>query len=206
MTTDLQKTYYVHAYVGETGGRATLALTPTRKFATAGAPPTTEVATLTPQAFMATAAWCNPNDRFRFCKAKGRKIATGRMNKNKKAILVGSFNGTLTRKILLDALSSLSDVMQGDERGAHWEGVPRWARNQTLHLETPNKEGATMNKYGVELDDSKVDDLQTKMASGDGKKRCACGNELDDGGACPSHGTEPLEKASAVSPCKDCDK
>lgn len=51
-----------------------------------------------------------------------------------------------------------------------------------------------MTKYGVELDDSK-----TKQAS-KGSKPCrcpACGSLLDDAGACPVHGTEPLESPGA---------
>ena len=49
-----------------------------------------------------------------------------------------------------------------------------------------------MEKYGVEFDDEK-----TKEASQDGKKPTTCpicGKKLDDGGACPVHGTEPFEK------------
>jgi hypothetical protein len=48
-----------------------------------------------------------------------------------------------------------------------------------------------MDKYGVELDEEK-----TKQASEGGKPgTCpACRAELDSGGACPTHGTEPMEK------------
>jgi nucleoid DNA-binding protein len=49
----------------------------------------------------------------------------------------------------------------------------------------------TMTKYGVELSDEK-----TKQASERGGKpgRCpVCSRVLDDAGACPEHGTEPLE-------------
>jgi len=48
-----------------------------------------------------------------------------------------------------------------------------------------------MNKYGVELDEEK------SKTAGKGKspKSCPeCDKELDNGGACPEHGTEPLEK------------
>lgn len=48
-----------------------------------------------------------------------------------------------------------------------------------------------MTKYGVELDDEK-----TKQASEkEGQEGCCptCWRRLDDAGACPVHGTEPLE-------------
>ena len=49
----------------------------------------------------------------------------------------------------------------------------------------------TMTKYGVQVDDEK-----TKQASEQPDKlgRCpTCHHLLDDAGACPNHGTEPLE-------------
>ena len=48
-----------------------------------------------------------------------------------------------------------------------------------------------MDKYGVELETEKV-----KQASKDGQPDTClqCGKKLDSGGACPEHGTEPLEK------------
>lgn len=48
-----------------------------------------------------------------------------------------------------------------------------------------------IEKYGVELDDKK------KEASKDGSpvERCPwCNQKLDSGGACPDHGTEPMER------------
>jgi hypothetical protein len=46
-----------------------------------------------------------------------------------------------------------------------------------------------MSKYGVELDHEK-----TKQAGVVGKNNCpVCNLHLDDAGACPTHGTEPLE-------------
>lgn len=56
-------------------------------------------------------------------------------------------------------------------------------------IEMSDNEG--MTKYGVELDDEK-----TKQASKEDSKasHCpTCMRRLDDAGACPVHGTEPLE-------------
>jgi len=58
----------------------------------------------------------------------------------------------------------------------------------------------TMNKYGVVLDNEKVreNEEKTKQASEKAGKdsHCpACSRKLDDAGACPVHGTEPLEPA-----------
>lgn len=48
-----------------------------------------------------------------------------------------------------------------------------------------------MTKYGVELDDDKTKEASEKASQG---SRCpACQRHLDDAGACPVHGTEPLE-------------
>lgn len=47
-----------------------------------------------------------------------------------------------------------------------------------------------MEKYGVQLDDDKV-----KTAGEQQEGTCPeCGSNLDGGGACPTHGTEPFEK------------
>jgi hypothetical protein len=47
-----------------------------------------------------------------------------------------------------------------------------------------------MEKYGVETDKEKV-----KQASESQPGKCPwCNKELDSGGACPDHGTEPFEK------------
>ena len=43
-----------------------------------------------------------------------------------------------------------------------------------------------MEKYSVEMDE------EVKMATAGGCPQC--GAKLDDGGACPKHGTEPFEK------------
>lgn len=57
----------------------------------------------------------------------------------------------------------------------------------------------SMTKYGVELDAEKIKELdeeKTKQASKHRSERGACPtcrNRLDDAGACPVHGTEPLE-------------
>jgi nucleoid DNA-binding protein len=56
-----------------------------------------------------------------------------------------------------------------------------------------------MEKYGVELDDDKVkeaskDDKKTESYLEDGAHCPICRAALDTGGACPTHGTEPLEK------------
>lgn len=49
-----------------------------------------------------------------------------------------------------------------------------------------------MDKYGVQLDETKV-----KESSPKGKKKAGtcpdCGKSLDSGGACPRHGTKPFE-------------
>jgi hypothetical protein len=53
------------------------------------------------------------------------------------------------------------------------------------------KRGRPMEKYGVEFDDQKTKEAQQGKKPG----RCPiCDRELDSGGACPEHGTEPLEK------------
>lgn len=62
----------------------------------------------------------------------------------------------------------------------------------------------TMNKYGVVLDDEKVKEHgeKTKQASekaGEEGRCPACSRKLDDAGACPVHGTEPLEPADKQS-------
>lgn len=47
-----------------------------------------------------------------------------------------------------------------------------------------------MDKYGVVLDDKTKEAQKT-----DNLTKCPiCGATLDDGGACPTHGTEPFEK------------
>ncbi len=48
-----------------------------------------------------------------------------------------------------------------------------------------------MDKYGVEIDTEK-----TKQANeGATPNKCPlCGRDLDSGGACPEHGTEPFER------------
>lgn len=48
-----------------------------------------------------------------------------------------------------------------------------------------------MNKYGVALDDEKVKESSVQYPD---DKCFICGKELDSGGACPEHGTEPFEK------------
>lgn len=48
-----------------------------------------------------------------------------------------------------------------------------------------------MEKYGVELDDKKKEAEESEG----GEEKCPwCGKELDSGGACPEHGTEPFER------------
>jgi len=50
-----------------------------------------------------------------------------------------------------------------------------------------------MEKYGVQFDDEKEKEASRDKQGKPGK--CpVCGKELDSGGACPEHGTEPLEK------------
>jgi len=57
-----------------------------------------------------------------------------------------------------------------------------------------------MDKYGVKFDDEKVKeaskDEKPKSYVEDGAHCPVCGEDLDSGGACPTHGTEPLEKRS----------
>ena len=48
-----------------------------------------------------------------------------------------------------------------------------------------------MEKYGVELDTEKTKEAEESAGHG---KCPVCGAELDEGGACPVHGTEPFEK------------
>lgn len=49
-----------------------------------------------------------------------------------------------------------------------------------------------MTKYGVQLDDQKVKEASEATKSG---THCpVCLKKLDNGGACPTHGTEPFEK------------
>jgi tRNA(Ile2) C34 agmatinyltransferase TiaS len=50
-----------------------------------------------------------------------------------------------------------------------------------------------MEKYGVELDKSKVKEAG-KQDPKTPPKCPTCDEKLDNGGACPTHGTEPLEK------------
>lgn len=53
------------------------------------------------------------------------------------------------------------------------------------------RKGREMEKYGVVLDDEKV----KVSEKGRGVGKCpVCGKDLDAGGSCPEHGTEPLEK------------
>jgi len=49
----------------------------------------------------------------------------------------------------------------------------------------------TMDKYAVVLDDEKEKQAERDKGSG---KCPECGKPLDEGGACPDHGTEPMEK------------
>lgn len=53
----------------------------------------------------------------------------------------------------------------------------------------------SMDKYGVELDESKVKEAEDKGTGGkDSVKACPiCLEPVDDAGACPVHGTEPFE-------------
>lgn len=53
-----------------------------------------------------------------------------------------------------------------------------------------------MEKYGVELDKEKTKEASkgTKSYVEDGAHCPLCGEDLDSGGACPTHGTEPLER------------
>ena len=48
-----------------------------------------------------------------------------------------------------------------------------------------------MTKYGVELDDEKT--KQASEKAGEAGRCPTCTRKLDDAGACPVHGTEPLE-------------
>lgn len=49
-----------------------------------------------------------------------------------------------------------------------------------------------MDKYGVEFDTDKV---KTAEEGEEKKGKCPeCDKDLADGGVCPEHGTEPLEK------------
>jgi nucleoid DNA-binding protein len=52
-----------------------------------------------------------------------------------------------------------------------------------------------MEKYGVVKDESKVKEAEKKDADGEDSVPCCpiCLEELDSGGACPVHGTEPFE-------------
>lgn len=55
---------------------------------------------------------------------------------------------------------------------------------------TRMSEDEGMNKYAVVMEGESND----KTASDDTVRICPiCGSELDDGGACPKHGTEPFE-------------
>lgn len=48
-----------------------------------------------------------------------------------------------------------------------------------------------MEKYGVQLDDTKK---EASIKKKDHEPTCPeCGSRLDSGGACPTHGTEPFE-------------
>ncbi len=50
-----------------------------------------------------------------------------------------------------------------------------------------------MNKYGVVTNDD-----ETKTASEGDERVCpVCGETVDDGGACPVHGTKPFEPNGA---------
>ena len=53
-----------------------------------------------------------------------------------------------------------------------------------------------MEKYGVKFDDEKVKQAQVKKDKGKPDSCPDCSKDLDSGGACPDHGTEPLEKKS----------
>lgn len=51
-----------------------------------------------------------------------------------------------------------------------------------------------MLKYGVELDEATKEGQYGQKKEG----TCpSCGQKLDSGGACPTHGTEPMEKRPA---------
>lgn len=63
---------------------------------------------------------------------------------------------------------------------------------RTRRAEMPDEDEG-MNKYGVVTDDD-----ETKTASKGDKRVCpVCGETLDDGGACPKHGTKPFEPNGA---------
>jgi len=50
-----------------------------------------------------------------------------------------------------------------------------------------------VEKYGVEFDKNKVKTAEERGK--DNTQSCPeCDKKLDSGGACPDHGTEPLEK------------
>lgn len=122
-------------------------------------------------------------------------------------------------RIVWGFAQSLVDIMierldRGEEvkvRGLgtfHWADVPgrempdgSWAesgrklkftpskrfKHRRTNMKEANDEG--MTKLGVVLDDQK-----TKTAEQGEVRICPiCGKELDDAGACPDHGTEPLE-------------
>ena len=53
----------------------------------------------------------------------------------------------------------------------------------------------TMEKYGVEMDKEKTKEASDSESYLEDGAHCPlCGKDLDSGGACPEHGTEPLEK------------
>lgn len=84
-----------------------------------------------------------------------------------------------------------SGALKGSSIPAGWKlrFLPaRHYRSRRTAMSDPD----AMTKYGVELDDNK-----TKQASEHDKPgRCpACQRVLDDAGACPVHGTEPLESS-----------
>lgn len=51
-----------------------------------------------------------------------------------------------------------------------------------------------MTKYGVELDNDRVKEASEGEGSTSELSHCpVCSQNLDDGGACPTHGTAPFE-------------
>lgn len=148
--------YFIHAFVGQTKGRATVVI---------------EAAPSAKNVF-ASVAWCSPKDQFN--RKMGRRIALGRLKHSQKRLFLGSYDPEkpLMRETLIELLKQV----------AHTEELkgttPRWAKKAPLLF----KKEDSMDKYGVVLNDTAKD--QTK---------CACGQTLDEGKACPTHGTEPLE-------------
>lgn len=78
--------------------------------------------------------------------------------------------------------------------GFYQKPTPTGCRLKFRPAERFRKRRTDMEKYGVILDDTKKEAASKKKV----RDTCPeCGKDLDSGGACPSHGTEPFEPRPA---------